>query len=427
MIYSTYIAPSEQPCSSLDIKRALLTYDRVALADPNDRDLFPPQAFLVAMGMPPIMGFPFGAVRPIAKVEGYDNQFDQLMDEVDIARREGLIDVVSSYDQSAEKNITIGAVQMGGYPLDPRFLLWAYRSIGRDNDALASAIAHDDFLASADDETISTLGSLKGQADGGINDDPALPLLEDALKREHLREGYSIIARARIATVMKSIGFCAAKQMIPYFSGPSYNAISGCIAERAVRAIDTISEDEDALSLRSQVLRIAHDEYINEAVLAEMSIDDILKLRSRAWGRQAEMRDDLLSSAAYLARELTSADEFEKAVRERVSRYRKTFSDIETERTNIDFSVRCEIAKTGVLAAGELTTIAGGALGHVTQLQSAMGAAGLLLAGCLWAIDKVKDYKPLIAQLKRAEEEFSDNAGFGMHNFYVQIDKNSRS
>ena len=50
-----------------------------------------------------------------------------------------------------------------------------------------------------------------------------------------------------------------------------------------------------------------------------------------------------------------------------------------------------------------------------------MGAATVLLAGCLWSIDKVKDLKPMSDQLRAAEAEFRDNACFGLHNFYRNI------
>jgi len=52
MIYDAFLAPTECPNSSHELKRALLTFDKIYVADPNDRNLFPPQAFLIAIGMP---------------------------------------------------------------------------------------------------------------------------------------------------------------------------------------------------------------------------------------------------------------------------------------------------------------------------------------------------------------------------------------
>jgi hypothetical protein len=110
LIYETFISPTEAPNTARELKRALLTFDKVHIADPRDRDFFPPQAFAIAMGMPPIFGFNMGPVRPLGKIPGYDNAFDRLMDEIDIARRQGLVDVISSYDLKTSEQATLGAV-----------------------------------------------------------------------------------------------------------------------------------------------------------------------------------------------------------------------------------------------------------------------------------------------------------------------------
>ena len=96
MVRSAYLAPTETPIRSVDVKRALLTYDRVYIANPGDRDLIPPQSFMMALGMPPFMGFNRGPVRPLGKSAKYDDTFDQLIDELDIARRDGCVEVVSN-------------------------------------------------------------------------------------------------------------------------------------------------------------------------------------------------------------------------------------------------------------------------------------------------------------------------------------------
>jgi hypothetical protein len=202
MIYETFIAPRERPNTALEIKRALLAFDKVYIADPNDRDLFPPQTFILAMGMPPIMGINTGPVRPLGKVPGYDNAFDKLMSDIDIARRQGLIDVISSYDRSTSDKTTIGAVLMGNYPLNPRIMLWGYRNIARDNDVIRLAVAGDDELLRLSDDEIRSIEISKCSADGGINNDAELPPLDGILLRDDLRIPLSNIARAT-ATLSK--------------------------------------------------------------------------------------------------------------------------------------------------------------------------------------------------------------------------------
>jgi hypothetical protein len=72
----------------------------------------------------------------------------------------------------------------------------------------------------------------------------------------------------------------------------TYNALTH-IAGRASKIVDLVAEDDPYLLLRSKVLEIAHNEYIDDSVLAQLSFDEVLSLRTKAWGKQAEARDAL--------------------------------------------------------------------------------------------------------------------------------------
>ncbi|MBY3224715.1 hypothetical protein [Rhizobium laguerreae] len=415
-MYSTYLCPTEESVSTLAIKRALLTFDRVLIADPADRDFFPPQAFLSAMGSPGFLAMNMGPVRPLGKVFGYDNQLDRVMEEVGYARRAGLIDVISTYDLSTDRGMTIGMVPMGDYPLNPQFMLWAYRNIARDNSALMAAISSDQILTSHSKEQLLALGARTGLADGGINDDPELPLIQRAFASEELRPASSSIARARLASVMKSVGYCTAKQLVPSFDNPAYSQVAHHMVGRATKVVDRMSEFDRHWTMRSQVLKIAHDEYIDDSVLQNLSIDDVVALRTRAWGRQAEHRDAMLQSISSLAKEAEAVGDFEREVRDSIMAYRATFDDIARERSALKFQVSCELLQAG--GAGMTAALAGSIPGALTQMQTAIGAASVLVAGCLYTIEKIKDYKPISDQLVSAEAEFRDSSRFGMHNFY---------
>lgn len=421
MIYETFIAPTERPTSSLDIKRALLTFDKVNIADPDDRDFFPPQAFIAAMGMPPIVGVNFGPVRPLGKTKDYDSCFDQLMSEIDVARRQGLIDVVPSYDRSTSKQVTFGGVFLGGYPLNPKFLLWAYRNFLRDGVALKLAIEGDAQLFAENEDAIRAIEVAGCAADGSIYDDPALPLLDGMFSRENLRGAYSNIGRARVAAVIKSIGFCASKNLVPFFGDARQGAIARLIAVRANDVIDKVAEIDPSWANRTEVLKVAHEEYIDDEVLKGMSIDDVLRLRTRVWGQQAEARDGLLRSASQIAREVAGTEAFSDAVRKRIVEYRNIANEVTKERSRLKFKVKCDVVATlAGVASGQTVS-----LGLLSQLQSAIGAATTLLAGCIYAATKAKEYGPVIENLKQAEMEFQDNAAFGLHNFYERIESAS--
>ncbi len=222
---------------------------------------------MIAMGMPPLLGINIGPVKPLGKAPGYDDDFQQILDEFAIAGRQGLLDVTSSYDRSSSDSVTIGSVLAGGYPLNPRFLLWAFRNVARDEDVVSAALENDQWLFSLPDEIVQEL-AVKSAADGGINNDPAIQPIKRALKRANLREEYSRIGRARIASVMRTIGFCASRNMVPFFGQASSGNVANRIASRANSIMDKVTEFDPFWATRSQVMRIGHSEYIDEAVFS---------------------------------------------------------------------------------------------------------------------------------------------------------------
>ena len=421
---SAYLAPTETPTRSIDVKRALLTYDRVYIADPQDRDFIPPQTtLLAAFGLPPLVGFNGGPARLLGKAKDYDQDFDQLMDELQIARREGCIDVISTYDLTTFSKMTFGAVLMGAYPLNPDFMLWAYRSVAREPQVLRAAISGDEKLFSLSDEEIEALAVSGCLADFKINNDAKLPLLDGSLSREQLREQLTLIARARIASTMKSIGYCASKDLVPVFEGGNFNALVSVFADRATQVIDRVGEEDAYWHSRRRALDVAHDEYIDNNVLSRMSIDEVLKLRTSVWGEQSEARDELLKATAELAREALTNEYFEKQIQARIREYRALAEEIEKQRSGLSFSIKCDLLKaSGAIATSMMASTA--ASGMLSQMQTAMGAGTLLLAGCLWSLGRIQEWKPASDQLHSAESEFNDNVCFGMHNFYRRIARN---
>ena len=247
--------------------------------------------------------------------------------------------------------------------------------------------------------------------------------LEGDLLRETLRTQLSSIARARLASVIKSIGFCAAKQMVPYFAQPSFASLAGRIALRANDVIDLVATHDPFFASRAEVLRVAHEEYIDEAILDKMSIDDVIALRTAAWGEQATARDEMLRSIAELSKGAPDKSFFAEAIRDRIQKYRSVAEGVERERAKLRLQIKCEVVK----AAGGLTTGGGVSAGLLSQIQSAIGAATTLVAGCIFVASKVKDYVPVISQLKASEAQFKDDAAFGLHNFFARIDETTRA
>jgi hypothetical protein len=414
MIYECLVAPTESPNSLLEVKRALLTYDKVKLIDPSDRDVMPSNAYMsTVLGMP-LFGMDMGAVRPMGKVLGYDDIFEKIIDTCKPAIQQGLIEVISTYDIPKTKgSFTIGGVPTGGYPLNTQFVFWLYRSMAQDQNFLTQAISgsKNNLINNAQ---LSSELALKGVGDGGINDIPALPMInDDALSKEE-NECLTQIARARLAATIKYAGFCEMKELVPVFNSSVYGNIVSGLLNNAHSVFADIEDDQFWLR-RNRVLELCHEEYLDETILESMSIEQVIKLRSKAWGTQAASRDSLFSSIAEIALELDSNDLFQGKAKHLVNKYRKESEALVSERQKVHFQIKCELGKA---------TLGGGTalIGLLSQLSSPMASMGLTLAaGGMWAFDKSKVYVPALNELKNKELELKRGAGFGLHGFYSRL------
>lgn len=416
MIYQAYIAPTEAPPRLLDLKRALITYDKVFVSEPRDRDVIPPQAFMMAIGMP-MMGGNMGPVRPIGKIEGYDNQFDRLMDAVNVARHEGLIEVISSYEHN--DNFTIGAVQLGNYRLNPGMMLGAYRMLARDNSLLVAALKDDAWLSKGSD-FLASVTVPTGGGDGSINDDPAMPLVDGPMANPENRELLTLLARGRIVSALKAIGFCLTNDAIPAFCDPSLHNIIRYITRNAADVIDRTPPEYAQWANRSRALRVAHEEYVDDAALDALSIPEVIRLRTETWREQANAREALMQAIAELARSAASQATFEDDCRARIAGYRAVAARLEQERKTLRLRITCDVMQA---LAGIGAAVAGGAL---IQVQTALGLPALLMAGCYYAFQKLNDYTPVVASLAQAEEQHAKAAAYALHSHYERLPANLR-
>lgn len=414
MIYESLIAPSETPNTLLEIKRALLTYDKVKLIDPSDRDVMPSTAYMSTIIGMPLIGVDMGAVRPMGKSIGYDNIFERIIDKCQPAIQQGLIEVIKTYDIADTKGaLTIGAVPTGGYPLNTQFVFWLYRSMAQDQDFLANAISVNKYQLLASMEHSPEM-AMKGIGDGGINNAPALPLLIDEKLTEDQNKYLTDIARARISSVIKYSGYCEAKDLVPVFSGSTYGGIVANLLNNAQMVLSGIESDPFWMK-RNRILELCHEEFLDEAILDSMSIDEVIKLRSKSWGNQAKAREALFSSIGDIALGIDDHNEFQSKAAELIGGYRKESEELIRERSNVHFKIKCDL---GIASLGGGTAL----IGLLSQLASPLASIGVTMAaGGMWAFDKSKEYIPALKELKAREQEIKRGAGFGIHDFYSRL------
>ena len=376
MIYEALIVPHERPVTLREIKRALITYDRVVLIDPSDRDLIPPNCLMTAMFGLPLLGMNMGRVGPMGKVSHYDDEFQQALEKCGPALEQGRLVVESTYRQEETAKPTLGAVFTGGYPLDPRFVYWLYRAMAGDTGFLSDASGADTLSLLRDPPTRSDL-AIDSAGDGGINDIPPLPLLDSDGIDDELRLAVTQVARARLAGFIKYAGYCEAKNLVPIFDNQVFGAIASRLVNNCANLLAS-DEDDPFWHAVSRILQLCHEEYLLDERLDNLSVKEVLALRSGAWGEQAAAREELFQSVRKLTRITRSDEGFLLGVEDVLRQYRKSASVVVRERANLGLRIKCDLGKA--LPTGGPVLV-----GLVSQLESPLPGIGATLAaggGC---------------------------------------------
>jgi len=413
MIYECLIVPSESPSSLLEIKKALLTYDKVKLVDPSDRDLLPSNSYQSIISGSPVFGFDMGAVRPMGKILGYDEKFERIVDECRPAINQGLIDVISTYNISETKNLSVGGVPMGGYPLDPSVVFQIYRSMVGEESFLRNAISYEKHNLIESLEFNDKL-ALSGIGDNRINDSSALPILNDGSIPKDKRVLITNIARARLAATIKYAGFCESKEVVPVFHHDVYGKIISNIINNT-RSVFSEDRDDRFWLKKSRVLQLCHEEFMDDSKLETLSIEQIIRLRSKAWGVQAASRDELFASVSEVALEASNRPSFQQEAKKLIGKYRDESETLVRERANIGHMIKCDLGSSALALGG------GALVANESQLISPASITTTLIAGGIWFLQRRKEYLPQLENLKSQEEKLRRGAGFGLYNFYSRI------
>lgn len=403
MIYECLIAPHEFSNSITDIKYALLTYDKVNIIHPEDRDLMPENMFMNAIsGIP--LGINMGPICPMGKSMNYDDNFQNLIDECKPAIEQGLLKVIKTFNLSVQERNTLGGIPNGGYPLNTSAIFAIFRSMAQDQSFLNSSVKSNlNMLLSAMD--IEDGISLKGHGNARINNQPELPLLDIVGLSLTQKKYLTHIARARVAAFIKYSGYCEMKNLIPLFESDIYGNLLISLLQN-VKTVLVNQAVDLSWTKRNWVSELCHDEFINKSILKELSIKDVIRLRSKMWGKQASAREALFESIYMISKEVEDETNFVTRAKNSIKAYKKIAEDLEYERKKLEFKISCDIA---TLCLG----------GFSTQIQSPIKSIGAtLVVGGIWAINKVKEYGPQLMDLKKQEESFKRGAGFGIVDFY---------
>lgn len=402
------IAPTEFGYDLLEIKRALLFYDKVTILTADDRDFFPGNMFSIALGMPPIMSTPVDHVRRMGKVRSYNSDFEQVLDELRPFLDAGTVEVRDSWNREGiPSSMTIGSVDNGGFPLNVEAMLRYYRGIAKSEVFLRAALDKSAFelISNQDDDSFAS----NGAADGGINRASALPLLKGPLVEETARATLTNIARARISTAIKIWGLSEMWRAVPILP-PSSSSIFDELALGVRSSIDALDLDP-YWTRRSVLLEVMIGAFISDERLNSLSVEQFFKFRNDAMKRSHQERRELLNDIQQMAAENTNLDlfGFREKVSERLEEYRRSLQKLNDQRREIKYHAFAELTeKSAILGAGHI----GGTV--LANFSSPVSASITLLLAIAWGARKFKEFRPQVVEALEKERDIEACADFSV-------------
>ena len=420
MIPDALIVPSECAPTSLDIKRALLSYNKVLIVSPSDRDLIPSRTFGLALGMPPIMSWDMGPVMPMGKAPGYDNEIEELASTFGEAISEGALEIISTYNEISPGSMLIGTAGVDNYPLNPQAVFWIFRTMAADQE-LMQAVLDDQYLDSLSNRDDVLFLGLEGCGDGQINDIPRLPLIEKYYEDDDLRKAVSRICYARLGSVVKYVGYCQEKDVVPILPSRGYQNIVNHLLRNSSSIIRQNADPEESFWVRlNRMQRVIHEDLVDANILDDVQVKEILRLRDAKWRDTMTAKERLFESMRELALDSKNNDEFSEKTTKEIANYLSVAEGLESEWKKIRLKLTCEVGVASLAAAPKI-------VGEITQISNGIGSAELILiAGGVWFLQQVKGLGTEIIQLQEREAKLKRGVGFGLTKAYPSLLRKSR-
>jgi hypothetical protein len=403
--FNALLIPRERPPDLNELKKALLSFDRVYLFEPTDREVIPPAMFMMAAsgGMMPI-GFHNQAVMPLGKAPGFDEEFEAVSAAVEFGKAEGVIaTVVPPPDLSGQ--FIIGNIPVGPDTPNSAFVLGVLRHLATNQEILNDAVAAAYSLSGLSDKEIDALAPA-GMGHNEINTLPSPVAYGGQVPSEELRTAVTRLARARLGSVVRSLATAHNKSLYPIADDEGLAAV----VQRMVSRVEGMErntalgpDDRTLLDRLGRLHGVVVEESVEGATLATISLEDILRFRDKAWGASQEHRNRLLVTLRELTIEEPSSDSFALRCRRELDAYRDSRELAEHDWTNLRIKVECSIgAAISTATSGVVQRFLG--IGTLETL--------LVLGGMLFPV--AGEYVPAIRDRLRAERELKRSAGYSL-------------
>lgn len=340
MIANSIILPTEQPIDIQDVKRALLTYDKIYIPSPDDRELLPPNtyqnALFVSLGFDPMpMGIPDGPIKPLGKTENYDEVFEKVINECKDAISQGTIEILGA--PKYEESITLFATPVPDDTPNPFFTYINYRQISENSEFVNLMGKGLDKLNLNNIKDVSKLAPTGRESEEqSVNDvkRPPKALLEKKGADNDTIKLLSDLCHTRIGTLVKYLGYSFNKQLHPFTSDVGYANVISKLEFNFIGAIESIQSDEELLKKQKRLATLHNlilSEFIDPSKIDALEINQILKHRTKAWGKTQENRAKLIGELNEIAFDCETDLKFERACQTKFKDFLKVASDYHHE------------------------------------------------------------------------------------------------
>lgn len=378
-IIDTLILPTERPPVSVDIKRALLTFDQVNLCSPDDRELVNPVNFMTAtMPIPLPFAFSVGsAVLPLGKFSRYDDVFAETLQECDAAVQQGSLVIRRSPELMTQGMTLLGSAPNPEGWAPANWVMGVFRSLVSQREVLLAAcrgLPPESTLRRLDLDSLAPGGVALTQGFGGP---PSVADFSDGSLSADLMAVVQRLAATRLGSMIKCVGLCENTGLHPWSNDTGMVSLLDYFQRAASSAVASALEGRSERDLVQRALRVervifAHE--LPDRVLSDLSVEDVLRLRTTAWGKNGKARTSFFAAIHRLADECPDDAEFDRAVGEAIASYTTARADLADEWKKLG-------AKVGIPALTGAVTASGNVIQNLLGMPGWSVALGVTAAG----------------------------------------------
>lgn len=421
MISNSIILPTEQPVDIQDIKRALITYDKIYIASPDDRELIPSNtyqnALFASLGFPTMpFGMPDGPIKPLGKIDNHDAMFEEVLTLCKDALDQGSLEILSApqYTQTA----TFGATPIPEDTPNPYLTYFNYRQIS-ENPEFVKLMSYGlrELQLNKVRDIDSLLPAGRENEEQSVNDQrrPPKAILDSADLDKERAELISKMCHTRIGTLVKYLGYSFLKNLHPFTTDVGYANVISKLEFNFTGTIESIDTNEELLK-RQRRLASLHNliisEYVDPQKIDALNIKQILKLRTKAWGKTQENRQILMSDLNEIALDCESDDKFERACKIKFDAFLQTTEDYRHEIDKLRLML--------LLDANILAYINHSDFQLLEKLLIAPSFETLLIVGGM-GIQYAKQHLGTIMDILKKADERRITTGYGIYSNYKYL------